>query len=291
MTEERAVNELGEEEKQSVFIDPKTGEVSETKPAEAAGSQTPKEEEGEPTWEDKFKKLQSDKDKEVTEAKAETSRLKTAFGPYLKNIKEVDGVPVLDFSETAPPAPKEKIKEPDEDLWNLDTPAAVKQQLAFDKQQEEERRDADASEKAAKDADDEYKKMRGEKWGIAVTEYPQLLTEKGEINSEDALFQKAQKIMNDDPSICASASCDLMAIRLAAAELKIAKKEGTTPPEEKGASGEKPKDKDKSYVISGASGSGKGKSTPTGKLSDEEFAALTPDEQTEHMRKTVNLGE
>lgn len=247
------------------LIDP--GEKKEPGEQEPGGKQTPKEEQPK-DWEAECKKVQSEKDREVTEAKAEAGRLQRLTAPYAKNIKKTEGGEyVFDFSESA--KPKERVAEPGKDLWLTDSEAATKQQLAFYDQQKE---DADRARKEKQDAidrEDAFEKGWDESWERTTKLYPDM--------AKDSEHRKmADAILKENPALGGVVKCNEIVAEMAAKRLGIApveKGETTTSPEKKG--------KDTSYIVGGGpSSKGKGEQK-------EEPDAETPEEYIANRKKTL----
>jgi len=263
MTEEKKVDEGQEEE---TLIDPEESEEEEEVEPEKEEEQ---EEEGKEDWKAKYGVLQSKKDKEVQDAKAETLRFQRLVSPYQKNIKKTEtGDYMFDFSE--PEKKKERVAKPDEELW-LDDPRKATEQLITFREQEREDRDFSAREKEkAVQANKTFKADWDKSWDRTQKLYPDAAVE------DSALRKKATEILNKNPKLGDLSDCNEICFKLAASELNIVPvKAKDTPSPEK-------KDKevpDTSYIVSGAGSKGKSKKS-------NESKEETPDE---YIRRRKNL--
>ena len=275
MVEEKTeVNDTGIEEKeeekeeQLPIIDPETGEVKEPE------SKT--EEQGE-NWEKRYKDLQSHSDKTLAEKDKEIGKFKNLVSPFQQNVKTAeDGSLIFDFSDTSPSKekgkkPPEEITEPDDDLWLRDPKAATKQQLAYDRQEEGKKATTEKAKQDAADRETQFKGDWDKSWEKTQVAYPDMA------KADSELRKKADAILAENPGLASVANCNEIVANLAARELGISPKE---------VSEEAPvaKVKDTSYIIGSGTGT-KGGSKGKKKLSEEEFAALSHDAQTEYMRK------
>jgi len=223
----------------------------------------------EENWEERYKNLQSQTDKQVADMQKSLKKHQDLTAPFSKNIKEnEDGSLKFDFSET-PQKPKEAPPQPTEDDWVENPKEAAEKLYAYKEYQRDQKEAKKQDSKAAEDADTVYKKQRAEAWGSAQKIYPDAQDE----NSD--LFKRADAILKADPAMTASPHCDLMAMKIAAAEL------GISPVK----SQEKPKEDKTSYIIGGkgAGGGSKGNKDTT----DAEFDNLPDDQQRQLMKKQI----
>lgn len=289
--EKDEVNDTGEGEEEEFVtptIDPVTGEVKEPEDTGEEGGK--KEEEG-GTWEERYKNLQSQKDKEVKDAQGakeaaekELQRHKDLLTPYRNNIKETDdGRLSFDFSDT--PSKKEDEKPPEpatEEEWDDNPKEAAKKDRAVERYQERKEREKEKEEQdtssSAEEANETYWKARGESHENVLKLYPDFG------NEESELFKKAAEWLANHPAVAQDPECDLIAIE------KVAKELGISPAESsENELGEKVDKGKGTYVIGGKSGSGgtKGKKK---ELTEAEFKALKPEEQEQYMKESVGLG-
>jgi hypothetical protein len=218
-----------------------------------------KKEEGGIDWEERYKNLQSAKDREVQKYKD----LLTPFESYIQ--RDPDGN--MRFKDFSSPQYEEIPPEPSETEWLEDPKTAYMKQRTHDKFID---RIEENERWKAYDVEESYKKARAEAWSRAMSSYPELK------NPDSSLFKRADEILKEDPALVASPYCDLTAVKLAAIELGISSQESS-----------KKLKKETSYIISGDSGQGR-KSTK--ELSDDEFIKLSPTERDNYMRKQYSKG-
>lgn len=236
--EENKLNEGVKEGKQRSLIEP--GEKRE-KPIEEVtpGEQTPKEQEPK-DWEKEYQTLQSQKDKEVTEAKAETGRLQVLVAPYAKHIKKTEtGGYAFDFAELE--KPKERVSEPNKDLWLTDIEAATKQQNAFDNQAREDKAKVEREEQIVIAEDKAFDKEWAESWAKTIKLYPDMAVEDSDFRKE------ADTVLKANPNLAEVARCNEIVAEV------VARKRGVAPVEkgEETPAPEKKEEKDTSYIVSG----------------------------------------
>jgi len=266
MTDEKKEQEIEEEvvtpvedEEEEIEIKPPSEEEEEDT------EESQEEEKEEESYEKRYKDLQSHADKKE-------ARYKKLLAPFEKNLVEDENGDLSFKFDDTPQKPSEIPEQATDDEW-IDNPrVAAEKDYKFrryhEKQEEKQERTKQDESSKVEEANKAYKTKRGEYWGEAQELYPDAK------DKESALFKKAAEIMEADPSMAASPRCDLLAIKEAAMEL------GITP------QGKKPSLKKKSsYIIGGSSGSG-GKGGDK-KLSDEEFDALSSEEQNEYMKKSI----
>lgn len=234
----------------------------------------PKEKEAgeEVNWEERYKHLQGQTDRQVDKMQKELARHQKLLAPFSKNIKEdEEGNLIFDFSKT-PQKLKEAPKPPTAEDWEINPAEAAKKYVDYREylrdQKLAERQDAEKTISAERD----YKTKRAEVWGQTQKMFPDVTNEDGDLR------KRAQAILDEDPAMAASPFCDLMATRLAAAELGIQPVESS----EKETPG---KEKKTSYIIGGKGGGG-GKGGEK-EMTDEEFFKLPAEKQREIMKKQV----
>ena len=263
MTEEKKVDEGQEEEVEETLIDPEESEEEE----EVEPEKEEEQEEEKEDWKAKYGVLQSKKDKEVQDAKAETLRFQRLVAPYGKNIKKTEtGDYMFDFSE--PEKKKERVIKPDENLW-LDDPKKATEQLITFREQEREDRDFATREKdKATEANKTFKSDWDKSWDRTIKLYPDAAVEDSELQ------KKATDILNKNPKLGDLSDCNEICFKLAASELNIvpAKAKDTPSPEKK-------EPKDTSYIVSGAGSKGKSKKS-------NESKEETPEEYISRRKKS-----
>jgi len=245
-------------------IDPETMEVVEE------GS-------NEGNWEKRYKDLQSQKDKEVSEVKHQVDRYKKLLTPFEKDIKERDGDLVFEFPDTprvepTVQKPKEEdesseIRPPTDDDWAVNPTEAAEKLFEYKEHQRQMQDNQRRETEARENAKVEYESSRAKAWVQAQELYPDVS------QKDSALYKRADEILKSDPNLHATPSCDLIAVKLAAQDL------GILP------AGKKTTKKDTSYIVSGKTGTGTAKGS--GKLSESEFAELTDEEQQEYFEREV----
>ena len=260
---EKKVTPVEEEnEQEEIVIEPPSDEEEDT---EESQEEEEKEEKEEDSFEKRYKDLQSHADKKE-------ARYKKLLAPFEKNLVEDENGDLSFKFDDTPPKKEDIPEQATDDEW-LDNPrVAAEKDYKFRRYHEkiEEKQERTKQTEAGKveETNKAYESKRVEYWGEAQELYPDAK------DKESALFKKAAEILEADPSMAASPRCDLVAIKEAAMEL------GITP------QGKKPSPKKKSsYIIGGSSGSG-GKGGDK-KLSDEEFDALSSEEQNEYMKKSI----
>ena len=237
--EEKKVDE-GQEEEETIV----DSEASEEEEVEEEQEEEKEEEKPEENWESKYKVLQSKKDREVEDAKAEALRLKRLVSPYQKNIKTTEtGDYMFDFSESE--KAKERVARPDENLWVDDPEKATEQLIAFREQEREDRDLTKRQEEKTAQAKKAFEADWNKSWDRTKELYPDAAVEDSELS------KKAKAILDKSPELGSLSDCNEICFKLAASELNIVPKKADSSPVKK--------EKDTSYIISGAGSKSKGK--------------------------------
>jgi hypothetical protein len=223
------------------------------------------------TWKERYTFLQGQKDKEVSAAQKEVTRYKKLLAPYEKNIVEKDGDLDFNFADTPDESKVEAEKEPQpptDDEWATNPTAAAEKLYEYKEYKRQQKELAKQEEQETAKAETDYKKGRQDGWTQAQEMFPDIK------DKESALFKRADEILKADPRLADVASCDLIAVKLAALDLGIRPVKGSV------------SKKDSSYIISGKTGKS-GKGSDSGKLTPEEFDSLPTDKQDAIMEKEI----